>query len=588
MPVVQMIETPLSSEALGALGDYVRAVAAGKRPILPASVAEPLSVQGGPVFVGLREQGRLVAQKWVDSSEREGGWGQALSDALGQACEEATEDDVSIDTVEIVVCHDPRDIVNFHEPRSPDRDWLYGNIRRGVTAVEITRGERTDRISPFWVIARNRGFRKILDEFREQRGLDAAQWQACRIRAWDTHQFLVRVSGSKGAAVPRWRGTSLVDPASVTRESVEDFARLLGDYLFEHVNEEGHLTYLLDPAEGEDVDPTNNNMIRQWMATCAMNRSAAYRNKSRELYAIVDRNIRFNLRKYYRAQGSIGLIQFDHHINLGSVALAAQGLMEHPNRASFARAERKLLNSVQWCWDKGNGTGQFATIIHPLNMDHGNNFYPGEALLTWSMVYRENKDPKLLDQFMKSYRWYRQWHLERENRKPAFVPWHVQAYFNMWELTGNQELADFIYIMSDWLCTVQSKTTVHPDAAGQFYDPQRPHFGTPHSSSTGVYMEGLIDSYELAKRQGDAERRERYREALVRGIRNCMQFTFKDDLECFYGFEPRRLLGGTRTNAFNNRVRCDNVQHNLMGILKVLKRFDDEEFAHPIGPLTRA
>ena len=47
---------------------------------------------------------------------------------------------------------------------------------------------------------------------------------------------------------------------------VEELQQKLGDYLFSHINELGHLTYKLEPTRGEDPDG-DNNMIRTWMAT---------------------------------------------------------------------------------------------------------------------------------------------------------------------------------------------------------------------------------------------------------------------------------------------------------------------------------
>ena len=39
-----------------------------------------------------------------------------------------------------------------------------------------------------------------------------------------------------------------------------------------------------------------------------------------------------------------------------------------------------------------------------------------------------------------------------------------------------------------------------------------------------------------------------------------------------------RLRGGVRARVDRNDVRVDNVQHNLMGILKILERFSPEDY----------
>ncbi|MCA9717854.1 MAG: hypothetical protein KC468_24495, partial [Myxococcales bacterium] len=471
-----------------------------------------------------------------------------------------------------------------------DRSFLFSNGRRGLLAYELSVGRETHRWTPFDVLAANRGARVLIERFCEQRDIsELALRERGRVTAWRALQYVVPLRG-EGPATPLYRGTRILPPDAVTRESVERLARLLGDYLFEHVAEDGALTYLTDPALGEDVDGTNN-MIRQWMATCAMSRHARHFGQAPR-FELVARNIEHNLARYYheepdpRGGAPLGMIEYGNMVKLGAVALAALAIYEHPSRERFAAQEQGLRRLVAWLWERGGGDGSFFTLYKPLGDQHARNFYPGEALLLWAFLYRESRDPALLDRIMRSMRLYRDWHRRPENRKPAFIPWHTQAYYLVWQLTRDPELRDWIFEMSDWLVPMQRARARFPDAAGQFYDPQHEDYGPPHSSSTGVYIEGLIDAFALARELGDEARVARYREAIVRGVRNIMQLTFKGPIEGWYAFDPQRVRGGVRSNAYNNRIRCDNVQHNLMGILKVLSRFTDADFQHPPGPLT--
>ena len=120
----------------------------------------------------------------------------------------------------------------------------------------------------------------------------------------------------------------------------------------------------------------------------------------------------------------------------------------------------------------------------------------------------------------------------------------------------------------------------HLDELGRFYDPENPRFGPPHASATGVYLEGLIDAFELAREVGDETRQERYRLAIIRGLRSARQVMFKDDVDMFYvGADKRPLLrGSVRNTVYDNVMRIDNVQHNQMGIIKILRAFADEDF----------
>jgi len=375
-------------------------------------------------------------------------------------------------------------------------------------------------------------------------------------------------------AVRMERGSTHVPLEEVTESQVRRLADLLGSWLTRAVHPDGRMTYKYWPSRQEES--TANNMIRQWMATVALVRYAQVQGNAPAMVELVDRNIRYNLSQFYRVEGDFGLIDYEGSVKLGAVALAALALVEHPDPPAFAREEAALLRTVAHLW---NADGAFRTFYFPRDRNDNQNFYPGEALLLWATLFQSNRDPVLLRRIMKSFHLYRAWHLEKTNRNPAFVPWHTQAYYLVWGETRDPELQDFIFEMNDWLLNMQQwETAEYPDMQGRFYDPERPHFGVPHASSTGVYLEGLIDAFRLATEVGDRDRADRYRVVIRRGLRNVMQLQFRDDVDMFYVQEPDRVVGGVRTEVYNNAVRVDNVQHNLMAVLKILDTFAASDF----------
>ena len=46
------------------------------------------------------------------------------------------------------------------------------------------------------------------------------------------------------------------------------------------------------------------------------------------------------------------------------------------------------------------------------------------------------------------------------------------------------------------------------------------------------------------------------------------QLQYRDGVEAFYVARRPRVDGGIRTEAYDNEIRVDNVQHGLMGLLK--------------------
>jgi hypothetical protein len=133
--------------------------------------------------------------------------------------------------------------------------------------------------------------------------------------------------------------------------------------------------------------------------------------------------------------------------------------------------------------------------------------------------------------------------------------------------------------MNDWILSMQQWNSVDfADMRGRFYSPAHPYYGPPHASSTGVYLEGLIDAFALAKQCGENKRMERYRVAIVRGIRSIMQLQYKNEIDCYYINNTTKVLGGIRTTVYDNTIRIDNVQHALMAFYKIYARFSDKNF----------
>jgi hypothetical protein len=252
-------------------------------------------------------------------------------------------------------------------------------------------------------------------------------------------------------------------------------------------------------------------------------------------------------------------------------------LVESPARDSFTVQEEKLFNLTNHLWTE---SGKFYCFYLPESRknDSLHNFYPGETLLGWSFLFEKNHDRNLLTRAMQSFRYYKDWHLE--NRNPAFIPWHTQAYFNLWKETKNKDLAEWIFTMNDWLVDVMQTNSrvAYDDTMGRFYDPVGGRYGVPHASSTGVYLEGLIDAFNLARRLGDKKHVDKYREAILLGLRSSMQLQFQDDIDMYFAQNRDRLRGGMRTTVYDNAIRVDNVQHVLMGVQKIIAEFKESDY----------
>ncbi len=555
----------LTEAEVETLGPYIAGLFRGEKPS-DENIPPSLMTGQAVVYANFREAGQSRFEDWRKGSHAL----DALDKIMAAGVKRLGKVKNKIDTVELNFAH------SFQTKDLKEDKRVLSNIYRGIRGVEFIHNKQATRYGPTKVLATNRTLKNLVDVFAKKKDISINQvyGNTVRSRIFEADQVLLQLEGA-GRAIRMIRGNQLVPIESVRFETVKSLSNAHIQWFKNNLLEEGRMTYKYWPSRG--AESTSNNMIRQWMATACLGR-VARAHDDQELFSRAAQNIRYNLTEYYKeGDDGLGLIEFNGKVKLGAIALAALSMVEHPERQSFARYEQAILRTIDALW---HDDGSFTTFYKSPSVvkKHSNaNFYPGEALLLWAALYEESPDPVLLDRFMKSFRFYRQWHLS--NRNPAFIPWHTQAYYKVWKTTQNEELRDFVFLMNDWLLGVQQWESAErfPDTQGRFYDPKRP-FGPPHASSTGVYLEGLIDAHQMAKASGDSGRQEQYRRSIIRGLRSVMQLTFLDDVDLYYVYQKDKVLGGVRETVYDNEIRVDNIQHNLMALLKILRDFESDDY----------
>jgi hypothetical protein len=599
-----------SAAQFAELGRWVAAAYEGSTEPPP----EFLRAGQGSAYVALRDHGKLLGEVWG----ADGNMGESLAGALAKAKQQAAG--AGVDMVEVNLAH------SFKTIKDPDNKNLFrwaANKHVGIRGLELTHGGHYLRIAPSQSIAAGENFGQPVKRFLNEAGVDHSKFasEGGVARIFENHQVIVRLPS--GEAVPLLRGSVYVEPSAVTRANTQVTTDLMIDWMLNNLHDDGRMTYIWLPSTSSEK-LNDNNMIRQWMATNALIKVAEKRDDP-ALWARIAKNIDYNLEHFYVQDGEFGLIKYRNQVKLGALSLAAMAIVTHPDRARWQTQEHGLRRTIAELWHEDGVFDCFYPGRGEVNRDiNHQNFYPGETLLLWAQLYRESRDPELLRRFVQSFRYYRDWHLDPEHeddrRRPAFVPWHTQADFILWETLRSgdpelppgseggeagtsaepastpegwpvgttpatpveikpEEIAEFVFEMNDWLIEHMEvwDESYYDDEKGRFYSRKKP-FGGPHASATGVYVEGIIDAYEMAKQTGDAARRARYALSLSRAIRSVMQIQFVDDIDMYYVTDRERTKGGLRTTMIRNEIRVDNVQHVLMGVLKILDRLDDAEF----------
>jgi hypothetical protein len=506
----------------------------------------------GPAWFAWRKAGRLVSGGWHAAA------GLRAAVALGRQALAGAE----ADALELCLTRDYRVVP------ADGIAVAFPNSQRGRIGIEIRTKDEVYRVGPTTAISSNRPPVKEIERLALARQMQPAELlQRSVVRRFEADQFLIGLTG--GAHCSRlWRGARLVSAQETGRDLLLRTIEGLCLWLRENQAADGRMTYKYWPSRG--AESSADNTIRQVMATVALGRVAAWQKNSKAADA-ARCNLAYNLRKYYAEIDGVGAIILDGKAKLGATALAALAILEFRQTGLLAANDHAevfdgLCRGVERLWQPD---GAFRTFLVPADRNDNQNFYPGEALLFWATLHRHTREEALAEKCLASFRYYRDWHLAQPN--PAFVPWHSQAYVMLHEDLGAPALADFVLDRNDWLLSMQQwGGGLAPDFWGRFYDPTHPEYGPPHASSTGVYMEGLADAWRLARRLGDAPRAERYARTLRRGLRAISQLQFRDrEIDAFYISRPAAVMGGLRTETYNNEIRVDNVQHCLMALLKL-------------------
>lgn len=492
----------------------------------PASPTARLQSYRGPVLVVLRRRGERVAGAWGEGST----WWENLGEAIAAA------GDPGADTAEICLAYQ----------RTPHLGKL-GNVHLGVLGLELETPSGRERLAPTEMLARNLSFPKAVQAMVDTRRVSPDQISLFTFRA---EQALVQL-GEAPTAERMARGNRLVPLEAVDRTALLQLSHGLEEWLTSNLQPDGRLVYKYWPSRGEESSA--DNPLRQFMATWVLGSPP--------------RNLAYNWKKFARP----GEIEYRGEVKLGAMAIAALALLDSPERQKYAAELAGLVRTIE---SLARPDGSFRTFLRPKKRENDNqNFYSGEAQLLRARLYCEKPEPAALARFMKTFRYYRGFFRNRPN--PAFVPWHTRACALVYQRTRDPELLAFVLEMNDWLLgeagMQEWEDSAYPDLQGRFYNARRPDFGPPHASSTGAYLEGLCEAYELAREAGDLKRAERYRMALLRGARDLMQLQFQDELDMFYVSRKDRVRGGLRTEVYNNELRVDNAQHALSAVRRMLE-----------------
>ncbi len=354
----------------------------------------------------------------------------------------------------------------------------------------------------------------------------------------------------------------------IIHENFQLSLSLAEDWLISNLKEKGCFNYIYDPVT--DEYSTSNNMIRQLMASRVL---AEMSQKDNSLIYLHEKNLDFIFKYWYFEDNDIGYIYYNDKSKLGAIAMAIRTLVYSPLFDDYQSEVEKLANCILFLQnDNGSFEPWYIEPDYSYDKDYLLTFYSGEAILSLVELYLKTNNNLYLDAAILSQDYYLDIYVEHlnENYYPAYVPWHTQSLNKLYKITKQEKYAEAVLILNDKLLEIQD--TENNETLGRFYNSMYPEYGSPHSSSDGVYTEGLVYAYEIADLFDDKIHMDIYLAAIRLGVHNLISLQYNKSNSELYS-NPDRIIGGIQINIDNPRLRIDTTQHTLDAYHKIVEIF---------------
>ncbi len=475
-----------------------------------------------------------------------------------------TEDDLADLKIEIIIIGDEKILDSDYE--------------KGIHGLRLEKGGNSATYYNTVAIEGDHGLEILLQKLCAKAGLDQDCYQGGTASIYyfptlhfASTRFSEGISDFYRCSVSEFRPEMDIGKISSSME-------LAKGWMFLNLNRDGYFTYEYYPSEG--VYSSNNNMIRQLMSSRWL--AEEFRKTDillqwQYLEKMHKDNLDFIFRNWYREDGELGYIYYNNKSKLGATAMGLRVLASSPLYKKYEDTAVKLANMILYLQ---NEDGSFrAWYIEPdysFDEEMLLNFYSGEAILSLLELYEASGDEKYLDAAIRAQDFYIVEYADKmeENYYPAYVPWHSICLNKFYKMTGDKKYRDAIFKLNDELVKMQNQDgKPYIDYLGRFYDPDHPEYGTPHSASTAVYVEGLTYAYEIAELEGDTDRMYEYKKSIFLGAHSLMNLQF-DGPDMYYLADPEKVDGAIRVSVSENRIRVDTTQHTIDAFIRILEIFE--------------
>ncbi len=183
-------------------------------------------------------------------------------------------------------------------------------------------------------------------------------------------------------------------------------------------------------------------------------------------------------------------------------------------------------------------------------IDTGVDYYPWEALFALMKLYDYTKNTNYLDTVKKAFPYYKRYF--KSYPHTAFIPWQTRAYYELYKIEKDKEIADFIFDMNDYMLKINTPSK------------ECKNFIFQRGITTAVFTEWMIQAYKLAKDLNDTKRMYCYKNFITEAS------SFIKSLQIIQT-EDKKALWWFKWNNSSNILKVDRNQHAIMALIEALE-----------------